>query len=362
MLQESHPIIRQLIRFVALPYYYFIEVNWKECDVSRWQVVKDLLYIFFRLNYFPDNYNKCRLWELPREEWVYYYGSLYNPWQRWRLRKEVFPIKYRLLFDDKHICHLLCLACQLPVPMGHGIVEARNFKQRMLEILSDRPDKKLILKPIEGRGGAGILFVSKADEGIVVQAGKEFFPLDSYELTSVAVVQEFLEQHQALAAFSSSVNTIRIVTMMTRSGDVIIIGARLRIGIGGALLDNTSQGGVAVKINMDDGTLVDVAHDNKGRSFYIHPTSNIAFEGFTVPCWQQVVALAEEVQRKLPYNKLLGQDIAVSKDGPVIIELNAEYDNVMFEQACGPLLKNKLVREEFSAYGLLINKYQKNLQ
>ena len=67
------------------------------------------------------------------------------------------------------------------------------------------------------------------------------------------------------------------------------------------------------------------------------------------------------MQRRLSYNKLLGQDIAISEDGPVIIELNAEYDNVMFEQACGPLLKNKIVREEFAKYDLLINKYQKSI-
>ena len=69
MLSENHPIIRRILRFIALPYCYFFLVNWKECTASRLQVLKDLLYIFFKLKYYPDNYSPCRFWEKDRKEW-----------------------------------------------------------------------------------------------------------------------------------------------------------------------------------------------------------------------------------------------------------------------------------------------------
>ena len=361
MLSENHPIIRRILRFCALPYCYLRLVNWKECTASRFQVIKDLLFIFFKLKYYPDNYSKCRLWELPRDEWNYYYGSVYNPWPRWWLRKEVFPIKYRILYDDKNICFLLCKANQLPVPVSHGIVRKANFKDKIAGILAAHPGKQLIVKPLEGRGGKDIILVTKQNGEISIKEQDNIYSLTSYQLPYVSVLQEYIDQHKDISAFSKSVNTIRIVTMLTKSDEVIILGARMRIGIGTSFLDNTCQGGVAVNISVEEGTLGGVAYDNKGIVYHTHPTSNIPFKNFKIPYWQEVLTLAEKVQKRLSYNKLLGQDIAISEKGPVIIELNAEYDNVMFEQACGPLLKNKIVREEFGKYNLLINKYQKNL-
>ncbi len=85
------------------------------------------------------------------------------------------------------------------------------------------------------------------------------------------------------------------------------------------------------------------------------------FEGFKIPFWNQVLQLATKVQKELPYSKLMGQDIAIGPSGPILIEINPDYDNVGLEQACGPILKDRRVQEEFKRYGLLINRFQKNL-
>ena len=127
------------------------------------------------------------------------------------------------------------------------------------------------------------------------------------------------------------------------------------------LLTIPSQGGVSLNINVDEGKLGNTAFDNKAKRYHEHPTSKIVFKGYKIPYWNEVLSLAENVQRSLPYNKLLGQDIGISTKGPVVIELNAEYDNVMFEQTCGPILKNKKVKDEFERYQLLINMYQREI-
>ena len=98
MLSESHPLIRRVIRFLALPYCFFKMIDWKECQISKYQVLRDLLYIFFRLKYFPDNYSLCRLWEKERTQWAYYYGSIYDAYQRSQLRCSVGKKKYEELF------------------------------------------------------------------------------------------------------------------------------------------------------------------------------------------------------------------------------------------------------------------------
>ncbi len=361
MLAESHPVIRRIIRFLALPYCFFHYINWKECRRTKIQVVYDLLYIFFKLKYYPDNYSNCRLWEKSKDEWVYYYGSVYDAWQRWRLRKEVFQFKYRLIFDDKNICYLLCKANNIAVPRHFGVVRNDNFNSKIIEIFNEYHVNALVVKPIEGRGGKGIFLVRKNENGISIIEKDRIEAFDSFNFSDVSVVQEYIDQHSRLSIISNSVNTVRIVTMLTKDDDVIFLGAKMRFGVGDAFLDNTSQGGIGVGINMEDGILEKTARDNKSRTYDEHPSSKIVFKGYKVPYWSEVLELAENVQRCFSYNKLLGQDIAISAEGPLVIELNAEYDNVMFEQTCGPLLKNKKVQQEFKNYDLLINKYQERL-
>ena len=58
---------------------------------------------------------------------------------------------------------------------------------------------------------------------------------------------------------------------------------------------------------------------------------------------------------------MLGLDIAITPDGPVLIEMNPDPDLIFQEQTAGPLLKDRQILLEFEKYDLLINKYQKNL-
>ena len=361
MLSESHVLIRRFLRFIYLPYFYVVYMNWSECKLPKLRVIMDFFYIFFKLKYFPDNYSVCRLWEKPREEWIYYYGSVYDAWQRWKLRKEVLPLKYRLIYDDKNICHLLCKANNIPVAISYGVVNRENFKKMIYKILNKNPNKTLIAKPIEGRGGKGILILRNQNGKIFVTDKNSSKQLVLYKFRGISVLQEYIVQHKNLSKISKSLNTVRIVTLLAKNNEIIFLGAKMRFGIGESFIDNTSQGGVSLNININEGKLGNIAFDNKAKRYHAHPTSKIVFRGCKIPYWEDVLSLAENVHRSLPYNKLLGQDIGISTEGPVLIELNAEYDNVMFEQTCGPILKNKKVKDEFERYNLLINKCQKKI-
>ena len=149
MLAESHPIIRRLLRFIALPYCYFKLVNWKECTKSRYQVAKDLLYIFFSLKYFPDNYSPCRFWEKDRELWNYYYGSTYHPYARRKLRKVVQPFDYQIIFNDKSVCEQFCINMGLRMPAYFGEISPNdNYRSAIDNVFKNTELHALIIKPI----------------------------------------------------------------------------------------------------------------------------------------------------------------------------------------------------------------------
>ncbi len=362
MLAESHPLIRRVLRFFVLPYYYFKLINWEECEATKTQVIKDLLYIFFVLKYFPYNYSLCRLWEKDRSEWRYYYGSIYEPHQRHNLRKVVQKREYEILFEDKYVCYQLCKAENLPLPDQFACVDPKeDYKRQIRFILNNKSANKIIIKPIIGKGGKNIAIAFKENgKTFVIENGGKIF-LDEYILRSRSVIQNYICQHKSLSEISPSVNTIRMVVMLTQSNKVLTVGALMRFGVDDLFIDNTSIGGVAVGINIENGVLNEVAFDFNSKTYTKHPTSGFVFKNYRIPYWQEVIDLSEKIQKNFFYYKMLGLDIAITSDGPVLIEINSAHDNVGIEQACGPILADKNILFEFEKYELLINRHQKNI-
>lgn len=358
---KINPYLRRVLRFMALPYCYIYLVNWEICTVSRLQVISDLLYIFFRLKYYPDNYNSCRLWELDREEWQYYYGSIYNPYTRSKLRKRIQPAEYIIIFDDKEICYDLCKSGNLPVPDLHASIEPQDDHERIIkDILSKGQSDNLFLKPTRGKGGAEIYNIQKVNEIITVRWSDSknrmhTGNLKDIKITRRSIVQKAIVQHEKMAAFSqSSVNTIRLVTFLTEEKSVVIVGAFLRLSTNDSCVDNTNKGGIGVGIDTESGRLREVAFDQRGNKFIKHPTSGIWFKDYQIPYWDRLCRLAKNTQQYFFYYKLLGIDMAIQDEEPVIIEINHSYDNVGLEQKCGGIFKNQTIYQQFKENDILI--------
>ena len=364
MLAESHPIIRRFLRFLALPYCFFFLVNWRECKIQKYQVIKDLLYIFFKLRYFPDNYTPCRFWEKDRRLWHYYYTSSYDPYQRAKLRKEVQKFEYLILFDDKEVCELVCRGIGANMPDYYGVISDKmDFRKAIRQTMEFGNLDKLMIKPVLGQGGKGIVLAVRDGREIKVKVDSHEVALSEFKLPERSIMQQVVIQDDTIAGISaSSVNTIRVLTLYTNSGDSIVISASMRFGVGDAFVDNWSSGGVAVGVDHKKGQLMKVAFDKKGKQFTKHPVSGVEFEGFMIPHWDGVLRMAKEMQAACPFFKLLGMDIAVTNEGkPILIEVNPNPDLVFQEQTAGPLLTDRMTYDEFKSYGLLINKYQMTL-
>jgi hypothetical protein len=363
MLSESHFLIRRMIRFLALPYCYFKLVNWKECSASRLQVIIDLLYIFFKLKTFPDNYSPCRLWELDRELWKYYYGSSYHPYQRKKLRKEVQQYAYQILYNDKSVCDQLCKGIGIKLPVTFGIIKPKDdYHKKIQDVFRDSGAEKLIIKPIMGHAGQGIILAIKNGSKITIRTKNTEIELNDFILKDISIIQEILTQDDRISSLSSSsINTIRVVTMYTKSNDVIVLSSSMRFGVGNSYVDNWSAGGIAVGVDHKTGMLMKIAYDKYGNMYEQHPTSKKIFNGFKIPMWDQIIEIALRTQEYNYFYKLLGMDIALTKEGPALVEINANPDLIFQEQTAGPLLKDNRILVEFAEYDLLVNHYQEKL-
>jgi len=354
------PHLRMLLRFLALPACY-LSINWEVCPRGRLVVAWDLLYIFFRLRTFPAHYGPCRLWEVPRSAWATYYGSSYDPYQRARLRRRVQPREYEILFLDKAVNALCCRAADLPHPRVYGVVPAGSLEAEARSVLQSHGLSRLIAKPARGSAGRGVHVLSlREDTGEVLwspaRTERERRGDERY------LLQEAVNQHERMAALHpSSLNTVRVLTFLSREGKVLIPATALRAGMGGSVTDNFSAGGIAVGVDVATGRLFAKASTSDGHRLGRHPDTGMVFARFTVPFWEEVLHLAERTQLVFGFYRLLGIDFAVTPGGPVIVEINSQPDLIGQEMCSGPLLANVALLRVWAREGLLVNGPQRRL-
>lgn len=357
------PHSRQALRFLALPYCYFFTVNWKICTASRLKVALDFLYIFFVLRNYPDNYSTCGLYKTERAKWACFFGSNYNPYQKSKLVKLVQPDEYNIVFEDKEVCHLLCLSAGLPVPRALGVLDPLLPPAAQIAALAAKSTcNRLIAKPVTGAGGKGIFLIERTADGLRIRHGNEVLAVDGWRPRERFLVQEFVQQHEDLVAVNPhSVNTVRMLTLLTREGEPLVLQAFARFGRGRSFIDNVSSGGLSVGVDTATGRLRTVAKDARANEFDRHPDSLVAFADRQLPFWPEALALGKRAQSSFRFFRMLGLDIGFTPTGPLIVEINAFPDMGSQEMDCGPLLSDARTHKEFARYDLLINRQQKRL-
>jgi hypothetical protein len=351
------------VRFVlGLPKHIRMARSYDDCAKSRVSIGIDLLTLFFSYKTYPDHYGLCRLWEVDKKEWKYYYGSNFHPPQSARLSKELQPLDYRILFDDKYLTCILCRQLGIRIPFTYGVINPRqDYRAQIISWFETSSADSMIIKPRLGAMGRDIVLARKDREDIVIQSGNQFIALDLFVLKESSIVQKVMRQDSRMSMFSSSsVNTVRMLTMLTRDDDFMIVNASFRSGVGSAFVDNWSAGGLSVGVDCARGVLKQYAYDKKSRRHTTHPTTGVVFEDYPVPEWDRICRMAETIQRAFFFYRSLGLDIAVDQDrGPVLIEANAAPDIAGLEQKAGPLLKNETVLIAFGEYDLLYNDHQR---
>jgi hypothetical protein len=194
-----------------------------------------------------------------------------------------------------------------------------------LEELAPRDAPQVFIKPIRGSCGRGATKISipeiRADHQQLRSLWKDL-------LGGSYLFQDVVRQHPALAELNaSSLNTIRIDTFRAPGEAPEILSALLRMGVDEACVDNLTIGGISAGIHLETGILKPIAISrlkNAGKTYSVHPSSGVRFEGFAVPLFTEVKELVLKAAASLP-SHLIGWDVAVGPSGPVLIEGNALY-------------------------------------
>jgi hypothetical protein len=136
------------------------------------------------------------------------------------------------------------------------------------------------------------------------------------------VVQEFVTQFEPISRLNhSSLNTFRVATYIL-DGEIYHCSPVLRLGRYGSEKDNIHHGGVGVQIS-EEGLLGDIAYSEQGEEYLEHPDSHVAFAGYQIPGFSEIIKKSHELHAHIPYLGFVSWDFSIDQDGvPVLIEVN----------------------------------------
>jgi hypothetical protein len=222
------------------------------------------------------------------------------------------------------------------------LIEAGQLVWQTPDILD--LDQDLFAKPRIGRGATGVALYRR------IGAFRYLDPSDNeVSLGQIVngIVRRFgtrnvmvlprLRNHPALADMATaSLITIRAVTALDENLEPELVVAYLRV-----LTKLEPDWPVkkpitefAAAIDLESGRLQVMTGDKPeclSQWYERHPVTGVEVVGRLVPCWDQVVALAEQAHRVASDRVLVGWDIAVTPQGPMLLEGNS-YPDVHYPQ------------------------------
>lgn len=172
-------------------------------------------------------------------------------------------------------------------------------------------------KPNDGQCGKNIEKISTSDWNGDFEKLYAHLIENKLELLEEPVIQ--CEEMNKLNP--SSVNTIRMVSVMNKNSDVTILATFSRIG-NGKCVDNFNSGGMTAKIDIETGKIIEDAVNKEGKIFETHPITGTKIKGFQIPYWNEAKEMVKKAAKLSPHVRYVGWDVGMSENGPVLIEGN----------------------------------------
>lgn len=256
-----------------------------------------------------------------KEGWIpdNYYGSIVVP----RLKGPYGSISYlkplnTAIFESNAFPDLLSYANGIFFDSSYNYVPDDAVKRLLF-----RDHNRVIFKPDNSQQGTGIQIFDP-----------DSFNVDRVKQLGNGLFQHFIEQHDLFAGFAhSSVATIRLTTVQENNGDVSVRAGYLRLGRDKET-HVQSKSHIRVSLHLTTGKFYDTGYSPEWIETKVHPDSNIAFAGHTVPNFETCIETVISLHKRVPYVRCIGWDLTVDSLGRVqVLEWNADHNDIKFSEA-----------------------------
>jgi hypothetical protein len=247
------------------------------------------------------------------------------------LNKRINPLGWtrECALADKRRFYQRCVAAGLPHPPTVAILA----DGRLMGIIADPAGQDLIAKPANGEGGDGLTMLGRFADAADLRAR---LPGRLRRRRGILVVQPRVSTHADLADLAlNALPTVRVVTILDEAGRPEVVSATFRFASAPeAEVDNMKAGGLIAPVDLDDGALGVACHGYGGGDHQAHPVTGAPIVGRVLPQWPAVKALAVQAHAEAFEDyALIGWDVAMTPDGPVLIEGNGKPGVLMPQRA-----------------------------
>lgn len=316
---------------------------------------RDQLSMAWRFGCLPPSYYMFELFDAQRlaraEDYLHRFelkGGIY------RLMKSVTETQTLPNMGDKNEFTERCRANDLPVPETLLTHKAGDPFET-----SELPHCDLFIKTQRGSGGTGAeawlygpdeRYRSLLDDECIGQS--ELLKRIKARDQDV-VIQTRLLNHDAIRDLSNgALTTVRVLTLLDETGTYEATHAGLRMAIGAnRLVDNSHAGGIIAAVDMKSGRLssaTDIGLRPTIGWCAHHPDTGAVIEGRILPYWPETVALACRAHAVFAPRVIVGWDIAITPNGPVLIEGNGAPGIDLLQRAYREPLGNSRAGELIS--------------
>ena len=255
------------------------------------------------------------------------------------------PIRYYTLARNKYLAHKMLentgvrkseLYCYYQ-PEATYIASNENAGdiQNVLRILKDKNVCSCVVKTTESSHGENVWVIKAVDycndDAEMTRFDGQVIKLSEVLDKEPLIFESVVHQTEQFASFNeSSVNTVRFMTTLYPDGSAKIIATFIKIGRAGKCVDNAGGGGnVDVCVDTDTGEIKYAIQYDGWRNIKDiekHPDSGNQLNGIIIDNWEAIKMEVIKFQQAFPYCKAAGWDIAITDDGPVVIEVNDFWD------------------------------------
>lgn len=292
--------------------------------------------------------------------------------QQYISKHDLLEIQYLLndphyisLTEDKAIFYGLCDSFHIPSPELYACFTPSGGWLKDGSIMQDQVEwvnyfervapRELVIKPSLGVYARGLRILKRKEQRWCCGSGQVYSSDELYQslaqdpLYDRFIFQERVRNHEGLTQVSNSetLQTLRVVTLMNSKGNFQIINALLKIVQGNNITDNFAggdSGNLLANLDITTGQIVAVVGKQNGslESITHNQQTNSSYLEFTVPFWKEAKELALHAAKKFLPVQTIGWDIAITQNGPLIIEGNQCWDPGQNFFKEGLILRNQL--------------------
>ncbi len=200
-------------------------------------------------------------------------------------------------------------------------------------------------KPLQGLQSLGSISLDSVDAetGLISCADGREVPAaalakeihDAYAKSGYIFQPRLVPHDDVRKVCGGRIATVRVVTIAMEDGPQVF-RASWKIPAGSNGADNFWRtGNILAAIDLDTGTVTG-AVSGAGLSMQEvekHPDTGAALKGLKVPLWEEICKTALAAAAAFPDFGLIGFDIAATRDGPIVIEVNDTPDAPMVQIA-----------------------------